>query len=172
LNNDTNYALVIFLPQALEMLVQKWREQYDPDYNLIRAHITLVFPFSTEKSLDILVRAIQTVLKDVKPFKVELKSIGDFYPKVPVIYWQVKTNPKINELYKSLYTVLDIPLPFKEIIPHVTVAKEISHHRVMLVKEKLVDYLPDETFQVDTIDLVSPLANHHWVSVRTFNLLK
>jgi hypothetical protein len=52
----------------------------------------------------------------------------------------------------------------------VTVAKEISDHRVVLVKEKIVPYLGEESFEAETIDLIAPTANKQWVSVRTFTL--
>ena len=52
----------------------------------------------------------------------------------------------------------------------VTVAKEISQHRVMLVKDAIASYLSRERFEVDAIDLIAPLPERRWVSVRTFPL--
>ena len=61
-------------------------------------------------------------------------------------------------------------MPCKSYQPHVTVAREISDHRVMLVKEKIVPYLPNESFVATAVDLVAPVAGQNWVSVRTFPL--
>ena len=58
----------------------------------------------------------------------------------------------------------------RQFVPHVTVAKEISDHRVVMVKERILPYLPDEHFYASSIDLVAPDAGDHWVSVRTFPL--
>jgi 2'-5' RNA ligase len=171
-HDPNRYAVVIFLPRPLDRVVANLREQFDPDYNIIASHVTLVFPFEADRSLEEISHVIRRETVTCEPFKIELSSIDDFYPVSPIIYWKVKKNPIIVELYKNIYTGLDLALPFKQIIPHVTVAKEISLHRVMLVKEKIVYYLSDEIFEVDAIDLVSPVADENWVSVRTFSLGK
>jgi len=171
-HNPNRYAVVVFLPRPLDEEVANLREQFDPDYNIIASHVTLVFPFEAHRSLDEISRVIRRETDKLEPFKIELSSIDDFYPDTPIIYWKVKKNPMIDELYKNLYTGLDLALPFKQIIPHVTVAKEISLHRVMLVKEKIIYYLSDEIFEVEAVDLVSPVADENWVSVRTFSLGK
>lgn len=145
------------------------RELYDPDCNAIPSHVTVVFELRTARPLEELARSIASQVAGVGSIKIELSSIGDFYPAAPIIYWGVKPNPALGALYKTLYAHLDIPIPHKQYIPHVTVAKEISPHRVMLVKERIVPYLPDESFMAETVDLVSPVAGH-WVSVRTFPL--
>ncbi|MFZ5980747.1 MAG: 2'-5' RNA ligase family protein [Candidatus Zixiibacteriota bacterium] len=166
------YAVVIFLPRALDEVIRYLREKFDPDYNLVASHVTLVFPFEDERPLKEITTIIQREVAGIVPFQIELSSIDDFYPENPIIYWRVKQNPVINELYKNLYTALDLALPFKDIIPHVTIAKEISFHRVMLVKERIVNYLSDEIFEAEALDLISPVADENWVSVRTFPLIK
>ncbi|MDD3731322.1 MAG: 2'-5' RNA ligase family protein [candidate division Zixibacteria bacterium] len=171
-DDHNRYAVVIFLPRPLDEIVAYLREQFDPDYNIIASHVTVVFPFETTRSMDDITRIINRETYKMEPFKIELSSINDFYPDYPIIYWQVKKNPIIDELYKNLYIGLDLALPFRQLIPHVTIAKEISLHRVMLVKEKIISYLSDEIFEADAIDLVSPVADENWLSVRTFSLNK
>jgi 2'-5' RNA ligase len=163
------YAAVIFLPPHLDALVAPHRERYDPSYHRIAAHLSLVFPFITSLTLDELVRIFTVEVRKVGSIKVALSSIGDFYPQYPVIYWVVKNEPVFNTVYKTLYSRLDLPLPHKQFVPHVTVAREISSHRVMLVKERILPYLPEEEFWAPAIDLVSMVAGH-WVSVRSFPL--
>jgi 2'-5' RNA ligase len=164
------YAVVILLPDYLDRIIAPLRERYDPDHTTIGAHISLVFPFETERPLDDVSQIIHRITDQITPFRVELNSIGDFYPDYPVIYWAVNRQSVIDDLYKSLYTGLDLALPHKQFCPHVTVAREISAHRVVMVKENIVPYLPEEGFAVNAIDLISPAANRHWVSVRTFSL--
>jgi 2'-5' RNA ligase len=171
--DDTNrYAVVVLLPDPLDRIIAPLRERYDPDYSIIGAHITVVFPFESNRPIEDISDRIRSVTDALAPFQVQLTSIGDFYPEIPVIYWGVKKNAGIDELYKGLYTGLDLALPHKQFCPHVTVAREISAHRVVLVKEAVVPYLPDETLPVAAIDLVSPTASGNWVSIRTFNLQK
>lgn len=164
------YAVVIYLPQRLERYVASLRERFDPDYDVVAAHITLVFPWETATSLADLSAVIAAEARKCPPVRVRLESVGDFYPGTPIIYWAVSPEESLRCLYRHLYANLELPLPFKELIPHVTVAKEISLHRVMMVKDQIASYLPTESFDITAIDLISPVADHHWVSVRTFPL--
>jgi 2'-5' RNA ligase len=164
------YAVVVYLPQRLERYVAALRERFDPDYDIVAAHITLVFPWETAVPLGDLSAVIAAETRNCPPVTVKLESVGDFYPETPIIYWAVSPEESLRCLYRQLYARLDLPLPFKELIPHVTVAKEISPHRVMLVKDQIASYLPRESFKITAVDLISPVADHHWVSVRTFPL--
>ncbi len=165
----TEYAISIYLPFDLDQITYPFRKKYDPIYNQVASHITLVFPFFTEKSLDELSALVTSVMNAYKPIPIELESIGDFYPKTPVIYWVTKDNQLLRELYINLYSKLGIPIPHKNFVPHVTLAREISTHRVEHVKDAIASYLPKESFEATSIDLVTPLANFKWVSVRTFS---
>ena len=170
--SKSTYAVFIFLPSHLDDLIYPLRQHFDPLYNKIPAHITIVFPFETDQSLNDLSAIIKQELQDIRPITIELESIGDFYPVEPIIYWKINTCEPIQHLYHSLHTKLELPIPFKQYIPHVTVAREISTHRVMLVKERIVPYLPREKFVAHTLDLVVPIAYEKWVSVRSFSLSK
>ena len=165
------YALVAILPPHLDELIMPLRERYDPLYVQLPSHITVVFPFEAEMDQDELVSRIQSETVAQPAIVVETHSIGDFYPKYPVIYWSVKKNDQLSSLYYRINAKLEIPIPFKEYIPHITVAREISNHRVMLVKEKIAPYLPDEKFQVRALDLIAPVTGMRWVSIRTFPLI-
>ncbi|MEW6411109.1 MAG: 2'-5' RNA ligase family protein [Candidatus Zixiibacteriota bacterium] len=162
------YAVVILLPQALHEIVAPLRERFDPLYNLVAPHITVVFPFETNLPLDELAGLIKTETDGQKSFQIQLDSIGDFYPGSPTIYWNVLKNDHLTELYYRLYSRLGIPLAQKLYQPHVTVAREISEHRLVLVKEQIASYLPREKFFASSLDLMTPLVNERWVSVRTF----
>ena len=48
----TEYAIVTYLPVNLDEAVYSFRKKYDPIYNQIASHITLVFSFVTDKSID------------------------------------------------------------------------------------------------------------------------
>ncbi len=162
------YAIVIFLPPSLEQVIAPVREQFDPDYHLIPAHVTLVFPFETSATLEELSAVILAETENMGPLRIELESIDDFYPACPIIYWRVKECDRLHRLYTRLYARLDIPLPHKQFLPHVTLAREISNHRIVLVKDQIASWLTDEVFDATSIDLVSPIVGYKWVSVRTF----
>ncbi len=169
---QAKYALVAYLPLELDKIVAPLREKYDPLYDQIASHVTIVFPFETDRPLEDIVGIIGREISIEMEIKLELGSITDFYPATPVICWEVKKNEQLTSLYFRLYSRLGLTLPLKDYQPHVTIAREISHHRVLLVKEKIVPYLPLERFVISSLDLITPLAESKWVSVRTFPLLK
>lgn len=164
------YALVMFLPDDLNEMVRPIREQYDPLHWEIPAHITLVFPFETTRSLDDISNAITIEVNRSNPIAVTMDTIGDFYPDTPIVYWSVKDNPAIAELYYRLHARLDLSLPFKKLVPHVAVARELSFQRLLPAKEYIAANVSPEKFQAFTLDLVTPLVDNKWVSVRTFSL--
>jgi 2'-5' RNA ligase len=167
---SSRYALVIYLPEDLDNLIAPLREKYDPDYNVISSHVTLVAPFESDKSLGEISGIVRSETEAIDGLKLKLKSIGDYYPMSPIIFWKVEPDETLVRFCHNLYGKLDLPLPFKQFSPHVTVAKEISNHRVFIVKGNIVDYLPDESLSVAAVDLVSPVADKQWLSVRTFSL--
>ena len=162
------YAVVVYLPHALSDTIAPLREQFDPLYNLVAPHITVVFPFETNRPLSELTSLIKSETDLQKSFLIQLDTVGDFYPKSPTIYWNVKKNSNLSELYYRLHVCLGIPIPFKTYLPHVTIGREISHHRVIIVKEKIASYLADDKFFAGSVDLIAPLVDDKWVSVRTF----
>lgn len=165
------YALVTYLPEELNLIIAPLREKFDPLYNQIASHITVVFPFETSRPLEELTAIIGGELQGEPDIPVKLDSITDYYPRSPVICWEVEENERLTALYYRLHSRLGLVLPFKDYLPHVTVAREISPHRVMLVKEKVFPYLPAESFVAGSMDLITPLTDQKWVSVRTFQLL-
>lgn len=169
---SNRFALIIYLPEDLDKLIAPLREKYDPDYNVISSHVTLVAPFESDKSLGEISGIVRAEIEALDSLKLRLKSIDDYYPMFPIIFWRVEADETLNRLCHNLYGKLDLPLPFKQFSPHVTIAKEISNHRVFIVKENVVDFLPDENLSVAAIDLVSPVAGKQWLSVRTFPLEK
>ena len=166
------FAVVIFLPPPLEEVVAPLREKYDPIYNLISPHVSLVFPFDSNRSLDELVLAVRSTVEGERQFKIELSSIGDFYPSDPVIFWDVRDNPRLTDLHFRLHVSLGLALPHQKYRPHVTVGREISHHRVTFVKDRIVSYLRDDHFIATDVDLITPVSGNRWVSVRTFPLVE
>lgn len=164
------YAVVAFLPKHLNEIVTPFRERYDPDFNSVSSHITIVFPFDSNRPLEELADVVRAETQDQKTIRVQLDTIGDFYPSSPVIYWNVRQNAQLSELYFRLHASLGLPIPYKAYKPHVTLAREISQHRLIVVKEQIASYLPVEHFYAGTVDLITPLVSGKWVSVRTFPL--
>ena len=108
---STRYALVLFLPPQLDEVVAPLRERYDPLWQLVPSHATIVFPFESRHSLDELTAMIKEELLSEKVIPVRLGTIHDFYPRYPVICWKIQKSDQLNGLYYRLYSRLGMPIP-------------------------------------------------------------
>ena len=104
--------------------IEKIREKYDPLYNCIRPHITIVFPFESDISTKELKNHIEDSLKGIGSFKLKLKGItgtSDNY-----LFLNVKKgNDEIIEMHDKLYSGILEKYLYNRIsyIPHITVGK-------------------------------------------------
>jgi len=163
-------AVAILLPDDLNTVVARLREKYDPDYAIVAPHISVVAPFETDKPLSEIAEMVASIIQSKQEMEIEFDSVQDYYPDCPQICWGIKPNETLTRLYIELHNALDIPVPYKGFRPHLTLAREISEHRLMIVKEQLAPYLPEEAVAVEEIDLLAPVTHNNWVSIRTFFL--
>lgn len=164
------YAVVAFLPEGLNTTVEPIRRKFDPLVGVIDSHVTVVFPFANEMPIEKMGEVLQDEIEAKPPTPVRLATIGDFYPDAPVIYWAVEDNNLLRELYFRLYARLEMPIPRKDYIPHVTLAREISDSRLLQVKDEIVDQLPTESFRIECLDLIGLFPNQQWITLRKFSL--
>ena len=67
------YALVHY-PKINTEKIEAFRKKHDPTYNLIRAHLTILFPIPEKISKHSLSEHIHEVLTNWKPFKIEIEE--------------------------------------------------------------------------------------------------
>lgn len=105
--------------------IQRIREKYDPLANCIAPHITVVFPFESDLTTDVLESHISDALNGVKKFCVHLKGItGDF--RDGYLFLNVKKgNDQIIALHDKLYGGILQKYLYKKATycPHLTVGK-------------------------------------------------
>jgi len=73
-SSEMIYSLVHY-PNIDAKLINRFRMNYDPQVDLIRPHITLMFPVSESIGEDKLVRHLQNVLREPQPFPIHLKGL-------------------------------------------------------------------------------------------------
>lgn len=105
-------------------LIDQLREAYDPLYSLIRPHITLVFPFESDLSSEVLKTHMKYVTKELSPFSTRLQGITGTPDQY--LFLNVKQgNDRIIQLHDQLYT--DSLVPFlsrrHSYLPHLTVGQ-------------------------------------------------
>ena len=112
---------VIHYPDIDAHHINQFRKKYDPQFDLIEPHITLVFPVPEFIGESNLTRHIETVLKNWSPFPIHLKSLqgsSDGYLFLLVQEGYVDINNLHTELYTGIlaeYRRGDLPY-----VPHMT----------------------------------------------------
>ena len=109
--------------------IEQIRKKYDPLAQLIKPHITIVFPFESQMSNEELRQILQNRLKNIKPFDVELTGFSkqaDQYGNYLFLNI-VKGENEISTIHHLLYEnelkEFDSGLPYT---PHLTVGKRPS----------------------------------------------
>ena len=68
---------IMIFPEFENMeIIDEIRKQFDPLADLVRPHITLVFPFESSMSNEELAQILEQRLADIKPFQLELGGIS------------------------------------------------------------------------------------------------
>ena len=118
---------IMIFPEFENMeIIDEIRAKYDPLAQLIRPHITLVFPFEDEMSNGEIEDILTKRLKDVKPFEIVLSGISMQEDKFGnYLFLDVKKGGDdicfIHEiLYRNEFKQFDMGLGYK---PHMTVGK-------------------------------------------------
>lgn len=107
-------------------IIEQIRKKYDPLAQLIRPHITIVFPFESQMSNEELKQILQNRLKNIKPFDIELTGFSkqsDQYGNY--LFLNIaKGENEISTIHHLLYEnelkEFDPGLPYT---PHLTVGK-------------------------------------------------
>lgn len=111
---------VVYFPRVSIEEINVFRQKYDPGWNIINPHITLVFPIS-DISENQLFEHIEIITKEIKCFPIVLSELIKSFDNY--LFLQVKEgNEKIADVHKKLYSGMLTPhlqtdIPF---IPHIT----------------------------------------------------
>ncbi len=114
-----HYAIVFF-PKIDTELIQTFRKKYDPLWNVIPPHITIVFPFS-DISESAVLNHLQIITKTIKPFQIRLHGFMKSFDHYLFLLIQ-QGKEEVYGVHDGLYTGplashLRSDIPF---VPHMT----------------------------------------------------
>jgi 2'-5' RNA ligase len=88
-------------------IINEIRSKYDPLAHHVRPHITLVFPFQSDISLNELKLHLENVLSKVESFKLVMQGITPVQQFGNYLFLEIITGKEeIIDIYKRLYTDL------------------------------------------------------------------
>jgi len=115
-------SIIIFVDFPNMEIIQEIRKKYDPLYECIRPHITLVFPFESDITSDELKNHIENVLDDIEPFNITLSDITGAEDNY--LFLNIKKgNDEIIKIHDRLYAAILEKYLYKGLtyLPHLTV---------------------------------------------------
>jgi 2'-5' RNA ligase len=162
-------SIAIPSPHA-EMLQAKRASFGDPLAECIPTHVTLLPPTEVaEEELEAVVKHLEEVAAQGRPFPMVLRGTGTFRPTSPVVFVQVSGGIADCELLEKEVRQgpLDRPLDFYY-HPHVTVAHHVPEPNLDQAFTDLSDF--ECAFEVDEFHLYEHGEDGVWRPVRSFTL--
>lgn len=118
---------IMIFPEFEDMdIIDGVRKKYDPLTDLVRPHITIVFPFENQMSNNDIANILAIRLKNIRPFELVLSGISKQEDRFGnYLFLDVKQGTTEicsihNILYNNEFSKYDLGLPYK---PHMTVGK-------------------------------------------------
>lgn len=148
---------IMIFPEFEEMeIIDEIREKYDPLANLVRPHITIVFPFENQMSNNDIADILADRLKTISPFKLVLNGISKQedrfgnYLFLDVKEGSVEICTIHNILYDNEFCEYDLGLGYK---PHMTVGKLPTVEALNVAYEKVKEINRDFKTVVNKISV-------------------
>jgi len=112
---------VVYFPNINTDKINVFREKYDPQYRIIRPHITLVFPISGISEEQVIEHLNIITTKSIKPFQIEFKGLIRSFDDYLFLLVE-KGNEEIIRVHNLLYSGALASQPRNDIrfIPHIT----------------------------------------------------
>jgi len=129
------YHALVHYPEIKTEKIEVFRKKYDPTFELIRAHLTILFPIPQKISKQTLSEHIHEVLTNWKPFEIEIEGFTKSWDHWLFLILK-KGCEKIIKLHDDLY--IGILAPFLrsdiEFIPHIGLGQFIKESEVYSLK--------------------------------------
>jgi 2'-5' RNA ligase len=163
--NYLHGLLVIWPPDAVRQMVNRLRQQYDPESQAtIEAHISLTQPFLARPG-DEEWALLAEIVAGFEPFEISYGPADTFFPN-PVIYLAIRPREHLLALRQALHGtgLFNLTLPYTDdFVPHMTVAEGRSSK---VVDEKMLAEVraqaPSGTFPLNEIAVVAPVRGFHF----------
>ena len=154
------YALVHY-PNIDNRQINRFRKKYDPQFNMIAPHVTIMFPVPESVGEDNLVYHIENVLCNWQPFSIHLQDVqlsSDDY-----LYLVLQNGREaVIRLHNEIYTGVLVDFLRKDIpfIPHLTLGVLNQNSKISsLALEEARQLRIDQRCEFEKLHLVK-INNH------------
>lgn len=165
-----NLGIVIFPSKDLQNYANSFRKHYDPHYNLIPPHVTLINPFqATETEANELAGKLKEIAKKYNPINLQAYKISSFQPVTNVIYLKLKKNETLEQLQHEVLNVVNVE-PEYAFVPHITISQQLTNidHANIYATLRATDVNISDI--IDRFHILYQLENKSWTVFETIRL--
>jgi 2'-5' RNA ligase len=165
------YGIVAFPSKKLQDLANGYRKRYDPHYALITPHMTVKGVFEADdKEIEQVAKEIKKVVRNHKPFELNVSKVSTFAPITNTIFFKVTPNEEILSLHKDLNEDFFGEEPEYSFVPHITIAQKLNSGEHDDIIGQIKMFGVDHTETIDRIHLLYQLEDGSWTVYETFRL--
>src|SRR5690625_2832963 len=162
-------GIIIYPSENIQTEINNLRKRYDPEYPLIKPHITLKTRFDIDKnSLKILIDELIELTKDIEPFKINIKKISSFKPDSNKIYFKIEQHDELEKSHNASYKGIVPKTKSTRFVPHTTSAKDLTPDEFVDIYTSLSmqDYNFKDT--ITQLNIVYELTDGTWETYKSF----
>ncbi len=144
-------TIMIFPKLSNMAVIDEIRQKYDPLADLVRPHITLMFPFKSAMTIDEIHKLVLQAVSGIAPFELELNGFSTEISKFGnYLFLNVaKGTEQITELHQRLYKGKN-KFPYH---PHITVGSLKTPEQLDAAFEDVKDCKEVFSTLVDTVSV-------------------
>lgn len=160
-------GVVIPVPAALSRLANRIRRPYDPNFNRIGPHVTVLPPRAVRLTRREVHDAVGGVARRWRSFDLVLGAIRTFHPVMPVVFASLRSGR--GELERLHGKLARGPLHGDEAfpyVPHLTLGQNLSARRLeraLELSRKVFGPARAPRWRVDRLIVVERLSEEVWL---------
>lgn len=155
------FFIGIRLPEKLEETCEAYRRAFKAPRTV--AHITVIAPFSWERSANELHELLKEAVKPIAPFHIRGTGLGSFGTRV--LFVKVTPSDELLGLHTALSTNLreaGVKVDRRPYHPHITLATRLSPGQFARCQKELEGFTPTYAFPCEAISLFEFTPDRRW----------
>ncbi len=172
---EQTYAVVVYLHGPLAQVVNRLREQLNPEYAGKSAHVTVLPPRPLVISEEAATEEARAQCTGWEPFELAFGSVQTFLPVNGVVYLGLEQGTEqMRHLHQTLnrgYLACKEPL---EYIPHIAIAQDLTEQRILdvfaSISSEFAAYRGPRRHLVTALTFVRQSASGDWIDLAELQL--
>lgn len=146
-------GLVVVPPPEVRNEINMWRRVFKAYNSLITPHITITFPFVSERVWEEKRRDVVTALKNVHPFRIRMRELGSFIRDESVLWLKPENGNNLIRIHARIQEIFGAHICPSTLsyVPHLTLGFFTSVEDLLAARTTIRTQLRPLQFTVDKL---------------------